>query len=170
MKQSKMLELIKAWKALERRGKDLDFELSKWSAETRGEFPQGATGDRACSQWLETELALPPGKREDLLARARAYAIVSDQAQWDAQGGFVQIRHLIPLSKPERVAVLGAAKASSYRISTIIRNRESRPVSEPRPSDVQLLAEWVESRDDAPDDLREIARRHVRARALKVVA
>lgn len=170
MKQAKMLELIKAWKGLERRGKDLDFELSKWCAELRAEFPAGSAGDRACSQWIDTEIAVASGRKEEYLTRAAAFVIVPDAAQYDALGGFAQIRHLIPLDKRERVAVLGAAKASSYRIQTIIRNRESKPAEPPRPSDVQILAEFVEQLDHVPDSVREVARRHVRARAIKLAA
>jgi hypothetical protein len=174
MKQAKMLELIKQWKALERRGKDLDFEMSRWCADLRAEFPAGAGGDRMCSQWLDTELAMAPGKKEEILARAAAFAFVSDAAQWDALGGFAQIRHLLPLPKPERVAVLGAAKTSGYRIGTIIRGRqaklEAQQLPQRPPSDVQILAEFIEQLGSVPDEIREVARRHVRAKALNVAA
>jgi hypothetical protein len=168
MKQSKMLELIKTWKAIERRGKDLDFDLSKWCADLRGEFLAGVTGDHACSQWLDTELAVAAGRKEEILARAAAFALVSDASQWDALGGFAQIRHLVPLEKRERVAVLGAAKASSYRITTVLRQRQSKPTVHGAPPDIVQLAEYVEQLDEVPDSIREVARRHVRAKALKV--
>lgn len=170
MKPSRMLELIKEWKALERRDRDLDFDLSKWSAALRSEFAPGPSGDKACAQWLDVELALPASKKEEVMARAAAFAVVPDATQWNSLGGFVQVRHLMPLDKRERVAVLEAAKTSGYRITTIIRNRQSPTAAVSRPSDVQVLAEFVEQLAEVPSHIREVARRNVRAKALRVVA
>jgi hypothetical protein len=123
-------------------------------------------------------MGAPSGTRDEYLDRAAAFRAVPDAVQWDALGGFVQIRHLIPLEKRERVAVLGAAKESGYPISTIVRNRESKPAAPRPPDDVQVLAEYVEQLEEAlaqvgklapatrkrilPDTIRQIARRHVR--------
>lgn len=167
MKQSKMLEFIRQWKGLERRQKDLDFERSRWCAELRAEFLSGDAGDKAFVKWLEVELGLPTERQEELLDRAAAFAVVPDPQQWRELGGFVQTKKLVPLDKKEQVAVIGAAKATGYRISTIVRQRESRPTVSHVP-DVVLLAEFVEQLPDAPEDLRTLARKYIRARALKV--
>jgi len=168
MKQSKMLEFLKQWKSIERRQKDLDYEVSQWAAAVRAEFPGGKAGDKQFSGWLSLELGIPAERQGELLERATSFQIVPDPQQWQALGGYVQIRKLVPLDRTERVAVIGAAKASGYRISTIVRQRESREVTHRALPDVVLLAEFVESLGDVPDEIRELARKYVRAMALKV--
>lgn len=168
MTQAKLLDFIKQWKALERRRDELDFDLCEWCARLRGEFVDGEEGDRKFMDWLSLELGIAVERREECLVRSKAHAIVADAEQWRSLGGFVQIRRLIPLDKRERVAVIGAAKTTGYRISTVIRQRESKDVTHRKPPDIVLLAEFIESLDDAPDELKEIARKYIRAKALKV--
>jgi hypothetical protein len=170
VKQGKLLEFIKQWKAIERRRKDLDYDEARWCHDLRSEFPGGTSGDKAFGEWLSLELGLPEERRRECLSRAAAFAILPDQHGWEQQGGYRQIRFLIPLDKRERVAVLGAAKASGYRISTVMRQRESRPIEHAPTPDIVLLAEFIEQLDGVPDELREVARRYVRAKALKVAA
>lgn len=170
MKQSRLLEFITQWKSIEKRRKDLDYEECRWCAALRAEFPNGKAGDNGFAKWLSVELGLPPERREECLSRARSHTIVPDRQQWEALGGYVQIRKLEPLDKRERVAVIGAVMATGYRIATVVRQRESKAVAPQRTPDVVVLAEFVEQLDAAPDDVREVARRHVRAKALRVVA
>lgn len=168
MKQSKMLEFLKQWKSIERRRKDLDYEMSQWAATVRAEFGGGKAGDKQFREWLSIELGIPSERQGELLDRASAFAIVPDQQKWDALGRYEQIRHLVPLDKSERVAIIGAATASGYRITTIVRQRQSKEVTHRALPDVVLLAEFVESLGNVPDEIRELARKYVRAMALKV--
>lgn len=168
MKQSKMLEFLKQWKSIECRRKDLDYEECQWCAAVRAEFPSGTAGDKAFSKWLSFELGLPEDRSDECLLRAESFVIVPDPKQWQVLGGYVQIRKLVPLDKTERVAVIGAATATGYRIATVVRQRESRSVSHHGVADVVRFAEFIESLDDVPEDLREAARKYVRAKALKV--
>lgn len=169
MTQAKLLEYLKQWKSLEVRTKELDFERSKWCATLRAEFPTGVDGDKGFRDWLSLELALPVERQDECLTRAQAHAIVSDAQQWNSLGGFVQIRRLVPLDKRERVAVIGAVTATGYRISTVIRQRESKDVTPHQTPDIVLLAEFIESLgESAPEELREVARKYIRAKALKV--
>ena len=170
MKQAKLLEFIKQWKSIERRQKDLDYERSSWCAAVRGEFPIGSKGDKQFGEWLSVELGIAPDHQEECRARAAAFSIVPDEQQWQSLGGYVQIRKLIPLDKTERVAVIGAVTASGYRISTVVRQRESKDVTHHATPDIVVFAEFIESLDGVPDELRELARKYVRARALKVAA
>ncbi len=165
-----MLEFLKQWRSLEHRRKNLDFEMSRWCAAVRAEFASGAAGDKAFGHWLATEIGIPVERQEECRMRADAFAIIPDHQEWDALGGFVQIRKLIPLDKRERVAVIGAAKASGYRIATVVRQRESRQVMPHQTPAVVLFAEFIESleADIVPEELRELARSYIRARALNV--
>lgn len=168
MNNATMLEFIKEWRSLERDRKDLDYKESNWCDRLRSQFPDDTSGDRAFAQWLSVELGLSDARYEELLSKAKAFALVSDRDRWDVLGGYMQIRLLIPLDAKERVAVMGAAISSGYRISTVIRQRQSRPEFPSRTPDIVLLAEFIEQLPDAPDGLREIARRYIRANALKV--
>lgn len=168
MKPSRMLELLKQWKSIQSRRKELDYDESRWCAELRSEFPSGQVGDRAFTKWLATEIDLPAERSAECLNRAAAFAIVGDQSEWNDLGGYVQIGKLVPLDKRERVAVIGAAKASGYRISTVIRQRESKSVMHHATPDIVVMAEFIESLPDAPDELRNMARKYIRAKALKV--
>ena len=128
----------------------------------------GDVGDKAFRNWLSVELDLPLERREECLSRAKTFSILSNPSKWEEFGGYRQLRHVVSLNKRERAAVLGTAKASGYRISTVVRQRSSeerRSVPLP-PSDVVLLAEFIESLDRVPENIREIARRHVRAKNL----
>jgi len=168
MKQSKLLEFIRQWKSIERRQKDLDYERSRWCHDVRAEFGSGPSGDKLFCEWLAIELSLPPDRGAECLSRAEAFKIAPDSRTWDLLGGYRQIGKLVPLDKRERVAVIGAVQASGYRIETVLRQRNSKPVVSAGTPDIVLLAEFVESLDNVPEQLREIARHYVRARALKV--
>jgi hypothetical protein len=168
VKQAKLLEFIKRWKELELRQKELDYERSRWCADLRAEFPVGKAGDRAFCEWLSLELGIPAERQEECLSRAAAFAIVPDKQEWESLGQFTQIRKLIPLDRRERVAVIGAAKSTGYRIGTVVRQRESKDTTHHPPPDIVLLAEGIEAWGDAPDELRQIARKYIRAKALKV--
>jgi len=110
MKPSKMLEFIKQWKSIERRRKDLDYEECRLCSEMRAEFPGGAAGGKRFSEWLDLELGIPRERQEECLERAASFAIIPDEQQWLALGGYVQIRRLIPLDRAERVAVIGGGE------------------------------------------------------------
>ncbi len=172
MKPSQLLEFVKRWKALERQQHDIDCERARWCSDLRAEFSNGSAGDEQFCKWLSVEIGLTFEQQQDCLARAKAFSIIPDQQQWRELGGFVQVRKLIPLDKKERVAVIGAAKQTGYRISTVVRQREAKALTPnaepPRTPDIVLLAEFVESIDDVPEEVREVARRHIRARSLKV--
>jgi hypothetical protein len=168
MKQAKLLEFVKQWKSIERRRKDLDYDECRWCADVRAEFPTGTAGDKRFREWLSLEIGISVERQDECVTRAASFSIVPDPQQWHELGGYLQIRKLVPLDKAERVAVIGAAKASGYRITTIVRQRESKEVIRRDVPDIVLLAEFIESLDRVPEELRDLARKYVRAKALHV--
>lgn len=130
--QSKLFDLVKRWRELDRQQKDLDFKKSVWSREARAAFPDGDIGDSQFANWLATDLGFTHKDVTEHQLRAVAAKIVPDQKTYKDVGGYRQIKKLEPLNARQRVTVLEAAKATEHTIERVIRDRGLAHKTEPK--------------------------------------
>lgn len=159
-------DLIKRWRDLDRKAKDLDFQRSLWAQEARAGWPNTDNGTDAFLTWCTDIVGMSADVAREMCARADAAKIVPDESTWKRVGGFYQISKLSEIESPkERVAVLEAAKATGRSIQSIGRERGALKPKFERSNaykDAFALAEFLASCGVAiPPRLAAVVRRYV---------
>lgn len=159
--------LVKAFHALERAQKELDYKLSCWARDLRAI----CASEKEFTRWCATELGLPDGKAQELLDRAAVVAVVSDVDNFNDRGGFEKLRPILAFPKREQLAIVQAAKAEIRGIASVIKARHpAAPTAEMpalRPSrklsDADVLAQWIvdNHRGKLPAEVDVIVRMYV---------
>lgn len=132
MNSAKIRALLKEWRQLAAERKSIDYREARWAHKLRAEYPSGNAGDKSFHHWLEVEIDMPPKEREQMLDKARAFKITSDQATWDAQGNqaYLQICKIMAMPRKDQVVILNAAKDEGRKIGAIILARARAQVAQ----------------------------------------
>lgn len=137
MTNGQMHALKERWRELAKRLKDLDWDITKFAADLRGQFVDGDKGDDAFDSFCELNLGMNATKRSEMKLRAATMSVTKDAKTYKFIGGFRQVKVMRNLTRRQIVDVLESCKVSGNSFGNEMRARGLLEVK-PRPEPIRV--------------------------------
>lgn len=157
-------KLIKEWKDLNHRGRDLEFEKARWCRKLRKRFRAGYNGDQDFRNWCALELSASADEALLMQSMAIAGFAFGDSVEYAAAGGERALECLVLCSPSEQESIMRTAKEQALSMRTVWAQRNKEPKKPMRSpvQDARRLAEYlIKSGRSLPAPVREIVARYV---------
>lgn len=171
---SDTFELVKEWNELQRKHRDLEYEMAKFARRVRQRFQTGAVGDRGFKDWCIVNLKMEESESETMVSLAISGLVFANGAELKKAGGVKQFVLIDEASPQEQESVMRTAKAQNLTMATVWRRRTAgqvpRPTSTPS-ADARRFAEYIAKMiPNPPPPIREALARYIKSEIKRAAA